>query len=645
MSLATTEHDLQMGSNEAAFEAWARVYDANANPLLSLEERYLDRLLPAVDGRKIVDLGCGTGRWLLRLSRRGTPRSLCGIDASDEMLAIARDKTRSGAKLHHARLPALPVENASTDLALCSFTLSYVQEIYDFARELARVLTVGADLFITDMHPGTAVALGWQRAFSNQREVFELKSLHRPIEEVALAMQSVGHRLVGAYQPAFGPPELPVFLSHGKRDAYDRAEGRPAIYLLHFKRGAKLDDRADVALRHAHCVLGRAEAVSADTAWQGKNIHSVGQASTRTTSIESIDLSGFTLFPGLVNPHDHLDFALFPRLGVPPYGNASEWACDIQERFRDTIQRQRAVPLDIRLWWGAIRNVLCGVTTVCHHNPFQAVFRHKNFPVKVLSEFAWAHSLDFDDALVQAHSQGDQTRPFILHAGEGIDEHADQEFLQLLQIGLIDARSVLVHGLAMQQTEYEILNSLGGSVIRCPSSNQFLFGATPSSETDRVIANLAIGSDSPLTATGDLLDEIAFCHKELRYPADDLFRYVFEGGPAVLRLKQGEGRIAPGGCADLFAVRLRDMTPAEHLVSLTWRDIELVVVDGVIRLASAEMLCRVPEHLRPELQCLSVDGVQRWLHAPVHDLFRSSAQVLGHRGVSLNGRQLSVMEA
>src|ERR1700758_1454312 len=33
------------------------VYDAEPNPMLALEERFLERLLPAVDGLDIVDLG------------------------------------------------------------------------------------------------------------------------------------------------------------------------------------------------------------------------------------------------------------------------------------------------------------------------------------------------------------------------------------------------------------------------------------------------------------------------------------------------------------------------------------------------------------------------------------------------------------
>ena len=51
----------------------------------------LGPLLPRVTGLDVVDLGCGTGRWLHALIGSG-PRSLLGVDPSPEMLAQAKAK-------------------------------------------------------------------------------------------------------------------------------------------------------------------------------------------------------------------------------------------------------------------------------------------------------------------------------------------------------------------------------------------------------------------------------------------------------------------------------------------------------------------------------------------------------------------------
>src|SRR5439155_11568458 len=98
--------------------------------------------------------------------------------------------------------------------------------------------------------------------------------------------------------------------------------------------------------------------------------------------------------PGLINAHDHLEFGLFPRLGKGPYCNATEWASDIYRPEASPVREHLSVPKRIRLLWGGIRNLLSGVTTVAHHNPYDAAFNSR-FPLRVVKRYGWAHSLDF----------------------------------------------------------------------------------------------------------------------------------------------------------------------------------------------------------------------------------------------------------
>src|SRR6185312_3541682 len=160
------------------------------------------------------------------------------------------------------------------------------------------------------------------------------------------------------------------------------------------------------------------------------------------------DLRGFLLLPGLINAHDHLEFNLFPKLGSRLYVNALEWAADIYRPSESPAREQLAVPKPVRLYWGGLRNLLSGVTTVAHHNPFEEDVFDARFPVRVLRHFAWAHSLDFSPDLAERHRRTPAHCPFILHAAEGTDAHAASEIGLLDKLDVLDSRTVLVHAIA-----------------------------------------------------------------------------------------------------------------------------------------------------------------------------------------------------
>jgi cytosine/adenosine deaminase-related metal-dependent hydrolase len=489
------------------------------------------------------------------------------------------------------------------------------------------------------MHPDTAAALGWKRSFDVSGAHFDLLTHDRSLQEIKHAFEEQGFNVAALYQPTFGAPEIPVFVRGGKEESYTDTAGHPAIYILHL-RAADTAMKSDFRLAHARIVLGKQEIDSGDISVVNRRIASFISGGRKPSTEVSVDLSGYTLFPGLINAHDHLEFGLFPRLGRPPYKNATEWACDIQEKYAQTIQVHTAIPRDVRLWWGALRNLLCGVTTVCHHNPPSPMLEAPEFPLHVVTKFDWAHSLAFSDDLQERHRKSAHPHPFVLHACEGIDEEARAEFARLLEMKVVDERTVLVHGLAMTSQEISELNGCGASLIICPSSNDFLFGRAPARDQLLNVKRLAIGSDSPLTARGDLLDEISFCCETLQICPEAIFDLVTSAPASILGLSDHAGSIAPDASADLFAVRSSVLPPARQLTCLRWHDVEFVMTGGVVRLASEQIVDRLPALLRSSLEPLSIDGVIRWIAAPVSSIFQAAADVLGTENVSLDGRRI-----
>ena len=356
----------------------------------------------------------------------------------------------------------------------------------------------------------------------------------------------------------------------------------------------------------------------------------------------ALDLHGFLVLPGLINAHDHLDFSLFPRMAAPPYRNYIEWGVDIHDRFPNVIATHRAISKGVRMWWGGIRNLLCGVTTVSHHNPMHAAMLDAAFPVRVIQHYGWAHSPALGGDLQRACATTSEDAPFLIHACEGTDAVARSEVWDLDRQGLLDANTVLVHGLALDREGVDLLIERQTSLIACPSSNQFLFGALPDLALLNSIPHLALGNDSPLTAEGDLLDEIHFAIRNCGLTPQAAWSMVTTAPATILRLRNGEGALQLGGLADLVVVKDTGKQPADALTTLTMRDVELVIIGGRVQLTSETLLHKLPPRMRDKLEPLCADGIMRWLRAPVSYLLRRAEQVLGAGQVQLGSRVMTV---
>jgi cytosine/adenosine deaminase-related metal-dependent hydrolase/ubiquinone/menaquinone biosynthesis C-methylase UbiE len=638
-------------SPSSVFDIWAQVYDEQPNPLLALEQRFLSRMLPDVSGLDVLDAGCGTGRWLQVLASH-RPASLVGVDASPEMLRRASAKLGTKSTLRLGGCTALPVQSATADLILASFILSYLDSLDIFARELHRVARPGANIFLTDMHPDTAISRNWKRTFKANDMEEHVQARTYSLKQITDAFQSCGFELLTRIEPGFDSPEKATFEQNGKLESYESSANFPAIYILQLRKQSAIVPRPHTLphrsemlhINGAIYALGPDAATTASIAIERGHIQSITRKAPRrgnsiSPSTAVIDLPGYLLLPGLINAHDHLEFGLFPNLGSGPYQNSAEWAREIHRSHAALIARHRKVPKAVRLWWGALRNLLCGVTTVCHHNPLSREMLSADFPIRVLSRFGWAHSLEMDPNLIHNFDHTPPNLPFVLHAAEGVDARSAQEIFDLDRMQVLGDRTVLVHGLALNPKAVALLNRRRSAVVICPTSNQLLFHCAPSSALIKSLNTVVLGSDSPLTSAGDLLDEINFARNEIGLTSSSLYEMVTTGSANVLRLRGGEGRLRTGSVADLIAVRDKALTPAETIAQLTFDQVELVILSGRVQLASDLLYDRLPDSLKTGLQLINIDGHQRWLRAPIDNLLAEAKKVLG-RDIRLGGKKV-----
>lgn len=136
------------------YDLWAGIYDTEGNPLVALDQHVLVPLLGDVAGLRVVDLGCGTGRYLSHLVQKGA--SVTGLDFSQGMLNQAREKLPENAPvvLKQADLgERLPLNDASCDLVLSSLVLEHIVDPRQFFSEVHRICRPGGRAVLSTMHP------------------------------------------------------------------------------------------------------------------------------------------------------------------------------------------------------------------------------------------------------------------------------------------------------------------------------------------------------------------------------------------------------------------------------------------------------------------------------------------------------------
>jgi ubiquinone/menaquinone biosynthesis C-methylase UbiE len=188
----------------AGYARWAATYDRPGNPLITIEQPVVWRLLDAVAPGRALDAACGTGRHTAHLVETG--HEVTGVDGSPEMLELARARVPD-ARFLEGDLHELPVDDGEFDLAVCALALGHCQDLRTPLAELARAVRPGGSIVLSDLHPAMSVAGGqalFEAADGSLAFVREHVHLHG---EYLDAFGEVEFDIVHCIEPRFGPEE------------------------------------------------------------------------------------------------------------------------------------------------------------------------------------------------------------------------------------------------------------------------------------------------------------------------------------------------------------------------------------------------------------------------------------------------------
>jgi phosphatidylethanolamine/phosphatidyl-N-methylethanolamine N-methyltransferase len=146
------QNALDADSVRAAYRRWAKVYDTVFGGISAVGRRRAVEAANALPGRRVLEVGVGTGLALPRYTRN---KRITGIDLSADMLEFARKRVRdmqlgNVEALHEMDAEQTGFEDGRFDIAVAMFVASVVPHPRALFAEMRRVVRPGGYLLFVN---------------------------------------------------------------------------------------------------------------------------------------------------------------------------------------------------------------------------------------------------------------------------------------------------------------------------------------------------------------------------------------------------------------------------------------------------------------------------------------------------------------
>jgi SAM-dependent methyltransferase len=139
------------------FKAYAAMREAGTGLNEVLEQPALRSLLPPVEGKRVLDLGCGSGAFCRLMADLGAAH-VVGVDLSEKMLALVPAHPRIA--WCRCAIEDFQAEPGSFDLVVSSLAFHYIEDLEAVFRRISGLLAEGGRLVFSIEHPIATCAQG-----------------------------------------------------------------------------------------------------------------------------------------------------------------------------------------------------------------------------------------------------------------------------------------------------------------------------------------------------------------------------------------------------------------------------------------------------------------------------------------------------
>lgn len=368
--------------------------------------------------------------------------------------------------------------------------------------------------------------------------------------------------------------------------------------------------------------------------------------------------TGGTVFPGLIELHNHLPYNVLQMWNVPQlYGNRAQWG------RHDDYRRLVSGPMKILgktagyieavVRYVEVKALVSGVTTS------QGVALYSNANTRryhrgLVRNIEETNDPDLPEADTRVGDVDASDAPsflarlkrgkkVVLHLAEGVDDAARDHFRALQtpdgEWAITDAL-VGIHAAGLTEEDFVILAANAGSMVWSPASNLMLYGRTARVDVaHREGVTVALGSDWAPTGSKNLLGElkVARAAAEARgwgFSNRDLVDMVTRNPARAVGWENAVGSIESGRRADLMVLHGRRSDPYSRLLAATERSVILVIVNGVPRYGQARLVADGSERLEVADSARSLYLEQESVDPIVAQITFAEAVARLHEGLS-----------